>query len=78
MTSVNTFKIMKNAIWFFIWILCLFIILGIAFPMINAASTIACFIGVILIIAFGLMSVSTICFTKFSKITFKKNKNENL
>ena len=69
---------MKNAIWIFIWIICLFIILGTTLPMINAASTIACFVGVIVVFAFGFISVSTICFTKFSKITFKKNKNEDL
>lgn len=69
---------MWKVAWFIIWIIATFIILDIALGLISAVSTIGCFVGIFILLAYGMISVYTRAFTKFTNITFKKNKNENL
>lgn len=69
---------MWKVAWFVVWIIATFIIVDFAFGLITAASTIACLIGVFILLIYAMISVSTKAFTKFTNITFKKNKNEDL
>lgn len=69
---------MWKVVLFIVWIVASFIVVDFAFGLITEASTIACLVGVFILLVYGIISVSTKGFTKFTNITFKKNKNEDL
>lgn len=58
---------MKKAILFFVWVILLIWITSIGCDLINKPNTIANLIGIIIILAYGLISVKTKCFTLIKK-----------
>jgi hypothetical protein len=65
----------KKILMAIVWFVCLNIVLDFGFGLLSEANTVANLVGLGILVAYGVLSWKTLCFTKFIKDNEKKNDN---